>query len=508
MNAIALISQDLFDKIRSRFSNLEMGDDQGNVTVNPSAARFFDFDFVTDGDKLGRVSISINELGSLKVFYGQTILEDQSEEIHQIWYQFLKDMRMFAKRKLLRFDTRDITRGNLKKDDFKFLAKAAAPEQAVSEAKMFGSSKTSYHPIGETMLIVRHSKPVNQEQMGARSRNITALFVQNGLGERFKFPYNHLPGARAMQRHTANGGNPYDPKGQEIVRMCETISKLCKFKRKVGIHDGMDDQSGEIMQAVESKLRNLRETVKRLCNQRYYEAWANGFYEKPNQIIVDAVTTESYKQAFTRTVFAEELVEYFPMIHEIMQEANQINLEEYLENVQESTPQDLTPSMTSIQEIDQFKEWADQLTEIDMADEEIDDMANDRVNDLKKLVDSNIKVGVDALNAIQSLRGIGIRDKELERLIKLAGSDGDLNTVITMWLTQTGQIDVRDKLGLGTQPDTDVEPKADEELPEPEPEPKADEELPEPEPDQELPEPNLDQSKMMEDILRLSGLKK
>ena len=43
MEAIELISQDIFDKVRSRFSNLEMGDENGNVTSDPRAARFFDF---------------------------------------------------------------------------------------------------------------------------------------------------------------------------------------------------------------------------------------------------------------------------------------------------------------------------------------------------------------------------------------------------------------------------------------------------------------------------------
>ena len=46
MKAIQIISQDLFDKVRSRFSNLEMGDETGAVTIDPTEAKFFDFDFV------------------------------------------------------------------------------------------------------------------------------------------------------------------------------------------------------------------------------------------------------------------------------------------------------------------------------------------------------------------------------------------------------------------------------------------------------------------------------
>ena len=73
MKAIQIISQDLFDKIRSRFSNLEMGDETGAVTIDPAYARYYDFDFVSEGNNLGRVSISLGDLGSLKVYYSQGI---------------------------------------------------------------------------------------------------------------------------------------------------------------------------------------------------------------------------------------------------------------------------------------------------------------------------------------------------------------------------------------------------------------------------------------------------
>jgi hypothetical protein len=113
MNAIEIISQDVFDKIRSRFQNLEMGDDDGSVTIDPAAARFFDFDFIQEGVNLGRVSISLGDLGSLKIYYSQGITENQDDFAKKSWYSFLKEMRLFAMRRLLRFDTRDIAKSNL-----------------------------------------------------------------------------------------------------------------------------------------------------------------------------------------------------------------------------------------------------------------------------------------------------------------------------------------------------------------------------------------------------------
>ena len=122
MKPIDIIAQDLFDKVRSRFTNLQMGNEDGSVTADPTEARFFDFDFTIEGNNLGRVSISINETGNLKVFYSQGIMENADSITQSLWYDFLKEMRFFAKRRLLRFDTRDITKGNLDKTDFQYLA--------------------------------------------------------------------------------------------------------------------------------------------------------------------------------------------------------------------------------------------------------------------------------------------------------------------------------------------------------------------------------------------------
>ena len=61
MKPIQIIANDVFDKIRSRFENLEMGDETGAVTIDPAMARFFDFDFIYENVNLGRISISLND---------------------------------------------------------------------------------------------------------------------------------------------------------------------------------------------------------------------------------------------------------------------------------------------------------------------------------------------------------------------------------------------------------------------------------------------------------------
>jgi hypothetical protein len=218
MKAIQIISQDLFDKVRSRFTNLEMGDETGAVTIDPAEARFFDFDFVNEGVNLGRVSISLGDPGSLKIYYSQGITENQDDPAKHMWYDFLKEMRLFAMRRLMRFDTRDIAKTNLDKNDFQHLAatqgRKEEPEMNTMNESRWNqksSKKTSRAVKGATEVIVRHHSPVDEMYPGARSqkKNIKAIYIQNRDGERFKYPFIHPAGAFAMAQHVDHGGVPF-----------------------------------------------------------------------------------------------------------------------------------------------------------------------------------------------------------------------------------------------------------------------------------------------------------
>ena len=297
MNAIELIADDLFEKIRSRYTNLQMGNESGSVTVSPREARFFDFDFVHEGNNLGRVSISINDIGNLKIFYSQSITENTDPEVQDIWFDFLREMRFFAKRRLLRFDTRDITKGNLDKTDFQYLAQNKPKDtNNMNESAMYGSSKTSRRTIEDTDLIIRHSEAIDPTKPGARSRKIKNLFIQNKEGERFKFPFVYLPGARAMQRHVANGGYPHDDAGKKIIQTCEEILKLSDFGRKVRSAT-LNDNASEITERATQKLQQLRHHMECMSKQKYYEAWMETQMDStPSLIELDDATFEKLQK--------------------------------------------------------------------------------------------------------------------------------------------------------------------------------------------------------------------
>jgi len=428
MNIIEFIAQDVFDKVRGRFTNVEMGDAEGTITTAPKDARFFDFDFVIEGNNLGRVSVSINELGSLKVFYSQGITEDVDTVTLNEWYEFLREMRYFAKRRMLRFDTRDITKSNLNKNDFQYLAQTGTKENNMNESAMIGRGpKTSMRKLENTRLIVRHSKVVDETQKGARSRNINSLYIENSDGERFKYPFIHLAGAKAMQRHVSNGGRPYDDAGKEIISLSEKVSQLVAFKRHVGHHDGMNQEVNEILERSQMKLEQLRKVIEGLGGQKFYESWVESLQpsNEDDGFVLDQATMEDYKSKFTVKNFKEDLAQYFPLIHKIMQETSEIDLES-LGEVEEDISEEVTP----VDDFAAFESWATSVSE--------GTLEPDTIMALKDLLDSGLTFGgPDATGAIEALQGIGVFNDALENALTASAQlnpEGDPKETIMSWL--------------------------------------------------------------------------
>jgi hypothetical protein len=481
MNAIELISQDLFDKVRSRYSNLEMGDEDGIVTSDPRTARFFDFDFILEGDNLGRVSISINERGALKIFYSQGILEGIDPVAQKLWFNFLKEMRNFAKRRLLRFDTRDITKSNLDKNDFKYLAQTGSKENNnMSESKTYGSSLTSYRPISKSKVIIRHLSPIDAESRGSRTRNIKSIFIQNEEGERWKMPIPSVRAAEAMARHVANGGYPHDDCGKKILEMATEIAKLHAFKQQVGKHDSLNGDANTILERACMKLDELRNQMSSLSKQHHYEAWKEAFVPGTmDEFVMDDITMEDYKSKFTVSTFKEDLAQFFPLIHKIMQETGEVNLDEYVSESEEEHCESCDKVMekcecddeTDVKEFAEFANWADSIVE---------GMGNIDVEALSDLLNNEAfkEVGSDATATISALQNIGIKDSDLEDQLKQLASEtdgtGDPTDVITVWLQQTDPTASQELAGIQQQPSSE-EPSDSEEVPE---EPPAGEEVP------------------------------
>jgi hypothetical protein len=116
MKNVSKIASDLFDKIRGRFSNVSIGDQDGKMTNIPEDARFFDFSFMSNDIDLGKVSVSLDEENGIAVIVGRDIVQNQLENVQDQWFNFLKELRLFAKKRMMQFDIRDINKTNLDKE--------------------------------------------------------------------------------------------------------------------------------------------------------------------------------------------------------------------------------------------------------------------------------------------------------------------------------------------------------------------------------------------------------
>jgi hypothetical protein len=319
MQNLDLTAEELFNKIRGRFPSVTIGDAEGNVTNEPKLGRYFDFNFVSEGRPVGKVSISLDEKG-VAVVYGEDLVANEGDSTKTGWYDFLKELRMFARKRTLAFDTRDITKSNLDSRDYKFLANNRGGDENMNESKMYGTSRVSYQDFDGARLMIKHTEGINQEIPGGRAKKVGSLYIESAEGERFKYPYKHLTGARAMARHVAEGGNAYDDFGKHIVSMSEEMSKLRKFKTYMGRSAVMAESLSEYMDVVKTRIATVKKTLESLQRPAYYKETFEAFAPAVMEDVPSDVA-ENWIDQLTIKQFNEELADVFPYIYKLVSEA-------------------------------------------------------------------------------------------------------------------------------------------------------------------------------------------
>jgi len=320
MKNLQTIASDLFNKIRGRFETVTIGDEKGNVTNVPEDARYFDFSFMQEGNDLGKISISLDETDGVVVVVGRDIVQNQMESVQDRWYNFLKELRIFAKKRMLPFDVRDINKSNLNKRDYKFLANNRTGEETMAESKMYGTNKTSYQRIGNARLAIKHSAPINTESATGRTQKINSIFIESPTGEKFKYPYKHLSGARAMARHVSEGGTAYDDFGKHISSLSEEISKLRKFNQYMGRSAVMAETLAGYTDIVKNRVNEVKKEIQNLQKESYYKEAVSSYVVAIVEDVPEDVK-ENWIDQLTIKQFNEELADVFPFVYKLVGEA-------------------------------------------------------------------------------------------------------------------------------------------------------------------------------------------
>ena len=322
MDKLDNIAKDLFDKIRGRYKNVTLGNQESTITNEPGQARFFDVK-IADGQN---VNLALDEK-SLTIMYSEKLFgENQIGKDN--WYSFLKELRMFAKKRMLNFDIRDITKSNLDRRDYEYLRKEKFGDNTMSESRLYGTSKKSFQDIGRSKLIITHTESMNHETN--RSTKIKSIHIENADGERFKYPYKHLSGARAVARHISEGGNPYDDFGKHVIRLSEELSKLRKFKTYINRSAVMAEGLGSYVDVVNQRVDTIKTTINKLQKESFYREYYETFSPSDDVIVPEDIQGDWIEQ-LTVKQFNEELKDVFPFIYKLVSEQSKpkdLSLEE------------------------------------------------------------------------------------------------------------------------------------------------------------------------------------
>ena len=399
MRELDKIAENLFEKVRDRFEDVSLGDENAKATNDPEAARFFNFDYTVDGENHGNITLSLIDETSLKIYFSKNISDDLDEEQKHKWYAFLRELREFAKRNLLSFEPRDITRSTLKHRDIAQQSKADSTyskDEVIGESKLYGTSKSSYEKFGPARIIVRHSQPVVDEATGARSRHINSVYVENHEGERFKMPFKSLTGARAMARHVSAGGVPHDDLGKHICEMAQECSKLKPFMNNVRRRTFEDAETQQMVEAAFEYHGLLNNTLKRMSGKKGYTHCKEQFEASHTSYLPeDEANLDEMKERFIKRVFNDKMTDALPLVHKAykMKKDNKFT--------------------------EQFENWATAISEGTWAFPETDE---DKAK-LMDLLSQELPVGVDAQNATNALYDIFGDDGLFDALQELAEVD-------------------------------------------------------------------------------------
>jgi hypothetical protein len=513
MNAnLDKIAKDLYGKIQTRFSDIQMGDENAEVLSKKEdipKARFFEFEYTEDGEPLGTIAITLDAQDGVVLQVSGDLVDDKENTTRHGAFKFIRGFRQFAKDRLLNFDVQNIGKSNLDKRDYEFQAKRKEQQAmpAIMENKMYGNARMSYQDLGEnTRLVVKHSQPINLELAAGRTMHIESIYIENAQGERFKYGSRHLNGARALAEHIKAGGTPYDAIGKHISNLSEELSSLRKFKGFVSRQEQVSEAMGSVTDRVLERIEQIKETIHKLQRPAYYQSFVEAFEEQEEQMIPEEIQNDLIDRLTVRT-FNEELKAVFPYIYKFVDESElpvlEIGVDDLLDEVfaddketgtthkggkvtkkdgvtrHEKTDYDDGEGQRGRKVSDdghknpkykypvpdpeeQYESFLNDIVredknEILSPNPEARKVAIDKLNELLAL---NTQVGPNGDNGINSIKGL-IDDPEFIDLVREAPAETDLNDLIKGWI-ETNHEDLMGELQFPDGDETTTEPAPEE----------------------------------------------
>jgi hypothetical protein len=380
-------ARQLYDLLVSRNFDLELLDSSGKPSDDPSETEIFSFDYSTEsGNDYGTIVIMISDDNELQIYFGDNIGRGMEADDKKEWFDFLYQLRMFAKRNLMTFGLK-----NLNRLRYSMQGQAAIKEGLFESWS--GKRDVSWNAgPNESRLMIRHKRALGEGE--ARFRYVESLFIETADGERFRLPFRNLTGGKAMLEHVRNGGRPYDARGQHIAEMVNELAVLSRFRR--ANHGKIfEGDTATLVEQTNAYYESARRTLKSLATktgyQSYFENW------NPSEVSDQEVVIEGLKHLFVTQSIDQRIEEALPLLARIQQQG------------------------TAMKEANIFENWASNLLEGTWATPD----TPEKQAQLVKLLSTEFPVGADATNATEQLYDLIGDDQLFDQLQDLAARDAN-----------------------------------------------------------------------------------
>ena len=301
------IASEIFKILKGSGVSVQLYTDEGENTVDPDNARRFYLKDLgsmvnldeTDSNREIRVSVNRN-----------TDLDEFKDTLFQI--------KNLANRSIIEYTLKSFTK-KIEPKDQDYQAQKVRDmkiEEGISPA--YGTSKSSYQKLESAKLIIKHTKAVNEESRGSRSRNINAIYIENADGERFKMPTNNLAGGRAMLRHVKEGGEFADAFGKHIQEQTVELKRLKEFANYSKRNNLVNEDTAEIVEAVSQRISTIRESINKLKGCKCYNETKEKFEAK--EVKINETDRTKLRNQFTVRTFDESLDEALPYVNALVKE--------------------------------------------------------------------------------------------------------------------------------------------------------------------------------------------
>ena len=346
------INRSLFDLLDSKGYEPTMLDTSGKAVPIPEEAEVFQFDFIKDGKDYGPVTITIDGLHRLIIYYGKGVADSAKEQTasgDESWYSLLRHLKRWAKNNQLSFELNYDRANKLKYD----MAKRdhMKRKEKVAEGYYPMGKKASYNDNTPTVkMVIQHNREIQEGEQ--RYRNVARIFLENQLGERILAPTIKPGIASIYARHLAEGGLPHDERWNHINSLCEEYTKMAGFVRAT--RNGQFNESAQqlVNQGV-NHYQSLRESLSKMRGHRGY----NSYFESYTPPLME----DDSEETNLNELFVQETLD--PRIESVMPILNKLH-----------------KKVAEMKEVGELAEWADNLTEAPGAETLTHDNKNEEDN--------------------------------------------------------------------------------------------------------------------------------